>query len=417
MKRLILFFLFFSPALANPWQHLGQGDKTAQEFRGQMNPKKPEAGPHPFYNGQTTHEAHYTPADLTGRSHAAAHGDLATQMIQESSNTRVQFKIDPQSDPLLGLAGKVMENPLEVIGGKGTQAIETIQGGKDEILVCEEAGEDTEHTCKSTLVVTIKTEHGPLQKGSVLFNGPALYHSHIHQGLFSMPRVKSRHFVAHIRNVVPLLKSLVSQRTHIPISDIVSVSAGNNGEWIKVRHKRYSFSSYTINYSYRPIIKTPIFLWVDGCKALEEQADLSLCAYKSKICTQGHQTCHIEGVPVTQDCWEYTYTYACSYPAKDDCGPLRARGCVQTHSSCKQTIASKCVVYSQTYQCKGSSRTITHITGGQTPFCLDGNCRDQSWEKNDEMMSSLAQLSLLKEMQGQIKNGTLFKGEDNRCSK
>jgi hypothetical protein len=48
---------------------------------------------------------------------------------------------------------------------------------------------------------------------------------------------------------------------------------------------------------------------------------------------------------------------------------------------------------------------------------MDGNCRDQSWENNDEMMSSVAQLSILKEMQGNFKNGFLFKGDDNRCSK
>jgi hypothetical protein len=48
---------------------------------------------------------------------------------------------------------------------------------------------------------------------------------------------------------------------------------------------------------------------------------------------------------------------------------------------------------------------------------MDGNCRDQSWDKNDEMMSSVAQLSLLKEMQGKFKDGFLFKGDDHKCSK
>jgi conjugal transfer mating pair stabilization protein TraN len=57
------------------------------------------------------------------------------------------------------------------------------------------------------------------------------------------------------------------------------------------------------------------------------------------------------------------------------------------------------------------------IQGGNTPFCMDGSCRDQGWEPNDELMSSLAQLSILKEMQGQLEGGILFKGTDNRCSK
>ncbi|KAB2835763.1 MAG: conjugal transfer protein TraN [Caedimonadaceae bacterium] len=295
--------------------------------------------------------------------------------------------------------------------------METTQSSHDETVTCEESGDDAAHTCKSTLVVTIKEARGPLQQGRVVFNGPSLYHSHIHQGLFSMPRVKKRHFVAHIRNISHLLKALVSQRTKIPVSDIQSVSAGNNGDWVKVGHKRYSFGSYTVRYSYTPKIKIPVFSWTNECGALENKVDQGLCSYGSKVCTQGKQTRLIQGVPVTQDCWEYTFTYHCSYPSKDECGPLRARGCVQIHSQCKQKIGNTCVVYTQTYQCKGDKQTKYTIKGGQTPFCLDGNCRDQSWDKNDEMMSSLAQLTLLKEMQGKFKNGFIFSGEDNRCSK
>lgn len=85
-------------------------------------------------------------------------------------------------------------------------------------------------------------------------------------------------------------------------------------------------------------------------------------------------------------------------------------------------IGKACVVYQQTYQCQDSPRTTFQITGGDTstlkvPFCMDGNCRDQSWDNNDELMSSVAQLSILKEMQGNFKNGFLFKGENNQCSK
>lgn len=110
-------------------------------------------------------------------------------------------------------------------------------------------------------------------------------------------------------------------------------------------------------------------------------------------------------------------TYACSFPAKDDCGSLRARGCAQIHSTCKQQIGNVCVVYQQTYQCKDPPRTTHQIIGGNTPYCLDGNCRDQSWEHNDELMSSVAQLSILKEMQGNLKNGFLFTGHQHQCFK
>jgi type IV conjugative transfer system TraN protein involved in mating pair stabilization len=51
--------------------------------------------------------------------------------------------------------------------------------------------------------------------------------------------------------------------------------------------------------------------------------------------------------------------------------------------------------------------------------CLDGSCVDQSYEANKEMLSSIAQLSIFKEMEGQLKGefDTLFKGTDSRCTK
>src|SRR5207249_12327184 len=87
--------------------------------------------------------------------------------------------------------------------------------------------------------------------------------------------------------------------------------------------------------------------WVLNCDRLESRVDQGLCSYASKVCIQGlspgfrpgkPQTRLIEGVPITRDCWQEKLTYACEYPAKDDCGPLRARGCAQISSTCKQKV-------------------------------------------------------------------------------
>lgn len=162
--------------------------------------------------------------------------------------------------------------------------------------------------------------------------------------------------------------------------------------------------------------------WSDNCARLEERVDSGLCGYVSRVCTAPHQTRIIEGVEIKRDCWQETMTYACSFPTKDDCGALRARGCAQINSACKQKVGNACVVYQQTYQCKDAPKTTFQIESGNTstlkvPFCMDGNCRDQSWEPNDELMSSVAQLSILKEMQGNLENGFLFRGTENKCSK
>ncbi len=416
-KTLSFFFLVFaSLASADPWQHLNQGDQLAQQFLNQSNQKKKEAGSHPFYSG-IPNESKLSDGQLKGNSAKVAQQDSASKMVNESAETRPQFKLDPSNDPLLLGSQKIQKNPLQDIGGEGTHFAEVVQGGKDETLTCEEAGENSQHTCTETVVVTIKQELGPLQSRTLVMDGPTLYHAHQPE-LLTLPRMRSKHFVGHIRTDQGTLKGFISRKTGIPIERIQSVAASNNGGWVKIRKKRYSFSSYTFTYNYQELLKIPIISHQNTCGALESKIDRGLCSYASRVCThQGVQTRIIEGVPVTQKCWEETFAYTCEHPSKNNCGTLRARGCVQSSSTCKQKIGNACVVYTQTYQCKGKSQTSYKIAGGDTPFCLDGNCRNQSWEANDEMMASIAQLSLLKEMEGQFANGMIFKGADHRCTK
>lgn len=416
---LFLWFLFFfsflaTEGLANPWKHLKQGDQTAETFLNQLESKKNEAGDHPFYQGHSE-ESQLQEGDLTGRAQSIVKSNPASQMIHESSDVRPQIKIDLQTDPLLTGSQEILSNPLEIIGGKGTHEVEVTQGGEDETLTCEEPGEDTEHACYARLNVTITQTLGPRKSGSITLDGPFFHGAYNH--LFYTTKPCKKHFVAHITQNPNALKGFISQQKGIPFGDFKQISSSNDGGWVKIGHKAYTFGAYTVRYTYQSIVKTPGFSWTNSCGPLEERADQGLCYYVSKRCTQGPQTRTIQGVPVTKDCWEETYTYRCTYPSQDNCGPLRARGCVQINSKCKQKVGNTCVVYTQTYECKGTNQTTYQIAGGKTPFCMDGNCRNQGWERNDEMLSTLAQLSLLKELQGQIENGTLFKGEDNRCTK
>jgi type-F conjugative transfer system mating-pair stabilization protein TraN len=424
MKRLFSFFIclllmldlcFLNPGRANQWKDLQRGDQAAASLFSQMESKKKEAGSHPFYQG-ISQESAYKETGLKGRAQTVVAKDPAAQMVMTSSDKRPQIKIDPSKDPLIVGSDKVMENPLEVIGGKGTQVVEVQQGGKTETIECEESGEDALFTCTSNLSVTIKKVLGPLTSKSFTMAGPTVYSSY--KSLLGWNHEKSKHFVAYVAGAGgTALKEFVSNRTGIPAGRIQSASGTSVGDWVKVAHKKYTYTSYKFNYSYRLSKKVPEFSWEDDCARLEERADQGLCTYQSKVCTKGKKTKIIDGVSVKEDCWQYTMTYACSYPAKDDCGPLRARGCAQISSECKEKVGKACVIYRQTYQCKDLPQTTFQIQGGSTPFCMDGNCRDQSWENNDEMMSSIAQLSILKEMQGNFKNGFLFKGDDNRCSK
>ena len=359
LKAFILVIFVASNVAADPWQHLNQGDQLAQQFLNQSKQRQQEGGSHPFYKG-IPNESKLSAEQLKGASSKVAQQDAASQMVIESEEKRGKFKIDPSKDPLLLGSQRVQKNPLQGIGGEGTQLTKVTQGGKDETLTCEEAGELSQHTCTETVTVTIKNQLGPIK-----------------------------------------------YRTWTEVGPVIKV---------KIKHGWYSYQNTILHkVPYQDTIKTPVISHLNTCGALEEKVDRGLCSYVSRACTQGRQTRFIGGVPVTQNCWEETFTYACEHPSKNDCAPLRARGCVQNGSTCKQKIGNACVVHIQTYQCKSKSQLSTQITGGKTPFCLDGSCRDQSWELNDEMMSSLAQLSILKEMQGKM--DSIFKGDQHQCSK
>ncbi len=488
IRRKLLFFLslFLFPSItaADNWKNLGQGDQAAQEFLNNVEKKKAEAGSHPF-SRDVSKEAKLKDGNLTQSSQALSQTDLASQMIRESLDSRPQIKIDLTHDPLMVTAQKIMANPLGKIGEKGTHAAEISQVGKDELIQCEEAGEDSLESCVSNLSVKVvwtkvrREWRGQIRLLDCYFQGladshhrdlPAYYSRTSYCQALKTPllfaernityypeRIPQSHNItrAYIACVREVTNPAFPNRCHcnfcsrhqgfslplgIPAEKIINVTIESN-----LRQKGWfteetfilwsgrvdvkeptSESSNMSEYVFSPIIKityeenTYRILpdeWASTCGRLEERVDQGLCHYVSKVCTQGPQTRIIEGVPITRNCWQETFTYACDYPAKNDCSPLRARGCAQINAACKRYVGRVCVVYSQTYQCKGWNRTSYQIHGGKTPFCLDGNCRDQSWENNDEMMSTLAQLSILKELQGQFQSGVLFKGEDNRCSK
>lgn len=458
MKKLMFPSLFYSLSLlvlfpcmsvASQTAHLKSGDKTAEDFLSQLEAKKIEAGQHPFYAGHSN-AAQLKNSDLNGHTQSLRHSDPVSQMLHQSIDSRPQFRIDPSKDSLITGSQKIIEAPLQKIGGEGTKEIMlTPAKAGDETLTCEEPGDDSLESCTNQLIVEVrkiilrkeletnfhiwlpygKKRRFSLACGALRNAVQEVYHNggeitapykacmqelswRGHGCCASLPSLS---FPVDKIKEVRIEKTLVTgRRGHISQSFILNY----DGYTHKNLGRKKSW------YTYRPRIKITYEedsyeilpeKWVSNCENLEERVDQGLCHYDTKECTQGPQTRIIEGVQITKPCWEEKLTYACDFPTEDNCGPLRARGCVQINSVCKQSVGNICVAYTQTYQCKGESKSSYHITGGNTPFCLDGSCRDQSFEANDEMMSSIAQLSLLKDMQGKM--DSIFKGEEHRCSK
>lgn len=399
----------------DPWKALGQGDQTAEAFLKESDAKKQSADTGSFV-ADTAPESNLPAIGLKERGHRAAPENPAAQLVLEDSKSRMV--LDPTTDALFKTAQAISDKPLTTIGGEGTTLSEQTHTRRDEVLTCEEGGEDIEDTCQSYLAVTLKDDLGPETQDSFESEAPALYlllrnnpHPHKH-GRWHRRDISSA--------TQEELKTFISKEKNIPLQHMISASPASLIRSFLLKPHKHHFDYhfvYRFTYLYRPLIKVPQLAWDNRCVVLEERADREECVYVSKICVKGPETRVIDGVSVQEPCWEYIHTYHCSSPSKDDCGPLRARGCVQTGSTCKTPLQNKCAVYTQTYQCKAQNRKVTTIAGGETAFCLDGNCRDQSYEANDELFSSLAQLSIFKELQGQFWDGKIFKGTDNRCSK
>jgi conjugal transfer mating pair stabilization protein TraN len=455
---------FIDEASSDPWKGLDSGDQTARVLLHQFDPSQLKENVNPFYEG-VPNLANLKESELIKRAESESHQNQASVLIKSSADNRSKFNIEATSDPLMKSSDLILKNPLEAIGGQSTKSYEVHQEGDRSVHVCEESGERAQETCDEDLRVQVVkrgirkerrasfryTKCTSSEKEGHYIPCIPLVHA-VGAALLSM-RVHGKHQKRNppvssdklLKITVPYKACMTELanhprncrdcNTHLPN---LNLSDAQIKEIYLEKHPQDQnsilfedgyFRTYKkgeTEYSYQPVIKI-IYEeeihevlpdeWVSKCGRLEELADLGMCTYGPKICSKGPETRLIDGIPISRPCWQYTYTYNCDHPSQNNCGPLRARGCFQIASSCKEKRGNVCVIYNQTYRCQGNP-TIQHgISGGEIPFCLDGSCRNQSWETNEEMLSSISQLSLFKEMQDGFVKGLLFKGEKIHCSK
>jgi hypothetical protein len=129
----------------------------------------------------------------------------------------------------------------------------------------------------------------------------------------------------------------------------------------------------------------------------------------------------IQGEPITRDHFEEHYQYACFKASNKSCADLRGQGCYQVKSVCKQRMSNQCILWEQTYSCKSNSKQGQKSWGStnkDNPFCLTGNCADASYEANNEMMTVMSQMAVLREAQNDLrKYRCIFKGENRWCTR
>ena len=347
-------------------------------------------------------------------------------LISESSQSRGKF-LNLQEDPLLTFSRDLSKDPLALLSRFYKDCREVpLEGSalplEKEQMSCEEAGGPYTLTCTRDLhVETIKKEkkyhrshlEGVIFKRYTVKGNPQYSCSHVSR----MGHDRRYNFYV----VDPSLKDM-AWRFHD--------GANPYGHWVTndyTYHKGFAGSpqkTITLAEYNNTVLgaEDTRETWTSNCALIEEKADSGLCQYVKKACTQGAQTRLINGFAVSKPCWQETYTYQCIVPARNDCDRLRARGCAQLRSDCTQFMGKDCVLYKQTFEClKPSTQqgkgAKTRIVCGEAPQCFSGDCVEQGYPLNGEMLQVMSQMSVLKELQNQIKEGMpqIFKGEDNRC--
>lgn len=357
----------------------------------------------------------------------------SAQAVMESNAVRGKFTIDLVHDPLMIRSNEMIADPLQIIADGEVLETQTTPMSPPELLTCEESGDPATYTCLENRVVRVTAPAAKTHKLTVhVYShgwGGGLGRNVITGRKLDSASETTNQYAAGTKAYPLLDLELQSRVKSVKLLNFANgaslnengdfwVSTGGGGGWNWLNHV-----DYEVEITYKPILKdSDVQEHVDGaCAGLELKAEQGLCEYISQEITQGPQIRTFNGHDVAREWWQRRLTYHCSSPSTKDCGPLKARGCRQVDSTCKQMIGGACILWLQTYQCESSTRHAAGkaITGQGTPFCLGGDCASQTYEANNEMLDAIAKLSVFKEVQDNIKGGIkeIFKGGDKRCRK
>jgi conjugal transfer mating pair stabilization protein TraN len=155
------------------------------------------------------------------------------------------------------------------------------------------------------------------------------------------------------------------------------------------------------------------------------------CSNTEKTCVSSG-TREIEGFEVHRDCWEWSYSKKCNYPSKNNCSQyghcysLGLRDCLL-----RDTIGN-CVNLKKEFSCKRwtpvvlESDTVRYGIEDKDGVeglvcegvpCIDGNCVDKSYQMDEDMVSSVAQLGALSQGKNDGVTFKIFEGQGRHCTK
>lgn len=145
------------------------------------------------------------------------------------------------------------------------------------------------------------------------------------------------------------------------------------------------------------------------------------CTLEAEVCTDDSpQSRLIDGVAVTQSCWEWERQYSCtSREAASDCSDIESQGtCRFVREECL-TDEVPCETWERIYECPlpETENSQQFVCDGDV-YCIDGSCETIERTPNDEFKDAVTALNAMDEARGQFDSDTLtlFRGTRNTCS-
>lgn len=332
-------------------------------------------------------------------------GDIKGYFDQHKAEKQ-HFKIDPV-DPMLVNAEQAAMDPHKTMGHFVSQDI--VSGPINKLVTCEQSGEEYVQRCEKHLEINLEVRPATYKterycNGHSCGGGSSEYrdlHSNDSRSLSYHPD-----YTYPYANNTPRFVEVWSDRN----------DSGGGGSYTSYCNP--GCQSRTVLDQPKSVIVTREE-WINGCQTLESLADQGLCqCIASEIGPKEIRT--ISDEPIERSSWFEKYIYQCLKKSADNCGALAARGCVQVSSKCKERIGDVCVLYTQTYRCVGGKKkgSSYRSSGDKTPFCLTGNCADDSYEDNGDFLEALSQLSVLKQVQDDYRSRlSIFTGQIRACRK
>jgi conjugal transfer mating pair stabilization protein TraN len=145
------------------------------------------------------------------------------------------------------------------------------------------------------------------------------------------------------------------------------------------------------------------------------------CHKTGQTCTQPAETRIINGLPVTQSCWQWEDTYAC-VAITSSCDALNGdANCRKVGRTCTSPNPDgSCALSDVTYQCQTGVSPSHEVTTCGSTFCINGSCIQLQNTPNDDFAETITGLEVGREAAGYASGGTtnpkFFKGDFRDCA-